>query len=94
MFWVGWSSIAGSLTLVTTEACFLAYFFSAAAVISSNGFFETQPEKTYLIFVAILTVGTHISLFGDRFLGWYNDRAFKYTSRHLFMYLMKWCCMI
>jgi hypothetical protein len=52
---------------------FSAQFFSATAVIGSNGSFEIQPWKTYFIFVAILTYGTFVSLFGNRFLGRYND---------------------
>ncbi|KAF2797977.1 amino acid transporter [Melanomma pulvis-pyrius CBS 109.77] len=78
-FWVGWTSIAGWLTLVTTEAFFSAQFFSAAAVIGSNGSYEIQPWKTYLIFVAILTYGTIVSLFGNRILGRYNDGALYWS---------------
>lgn len=87
-FWVGWTSIAGWLTLVTTEAFFSAQFFSAAAVIGSNGSYEIQPWKTYLIFVAILTYGTLVSLFGNRILGRYNDGARKYNSSQAVMLAM------
>ncbi|KAF2114462.1 choline transport protein [Lophiotrema nucula] len=78
-FWVGWTSIAGWLTLVTTEAFFSAQFFSAAGVIGSAGGYEIQPWKTYLIFVSILTYGTVVNLFGNRILGKYNDGALYHS---------------
>jgi choline transport protein len=72
---VGW------LTLVTTEAFFGAQFFSAAGVIGSNGSYVPAPWKTYLIMLAISTYGMIVNLFGNRFLGSYNDCACNYIFR-------------
>lgn len=78
-FWVGWTNIAGWLTLVTTEAFFSAQFFSAAAVIGSNGVYEIKAWKTYLIMVAISSYGTLVNIFGNRILGTYNDCALYWS---------------
>jgi choline transport protein len=75
---VGWTSIVGWLTLVTTEAFFGALFFSAAGVIGSNGSYVPAPWKTYLIVLAISTYAMLVNLFGNRFLGKYNDCACKF----------------
>lgn len=75
---MGWISIFGWLTLVTTEAFFSAQFFSAAAVIGTAGGYEIEAWKTYLFFVAIVTYGTLVNLFGNRILGAYNNGACKF----------------
>jgi amino acid transporter len=56
-----------------------AQFFSAAGVIGSNGGYEIQPWKTYLIAVSILTYGTIVNIFGNRILGRYNDGALYWS---------------
>ncbi|KAF2001725.1 amino acid transporter [Amniculicola lignicola CBS 123094] len=78
-FWVGWTSIAGWLTLVTTEGFFSAQFFSAAGVVGSAGEYEITQWKTYLIFVAILTFGTLVNIFGNKILGRWNDGALYWS---------------
>lgn len=52
-----------------------AQFVSAAAVIASNGMYEIEPWKTYLIFLAILTFTTGANIFGNKILGRWNDAA-------------------
>ncbi len=74
---MGWTSIAGWLTLVTTEGFFAAQFISAAAVIGSDGGYEIEQWKTYLIFMAILTFTTLSNLYGDKILNKWNDFACK-----------------
>ncbi|KAI0134651.1 amino acid/polyamine transporter I [Xylariales sp. AK1849] len=78
-FWVGWTSIAGWLTLVTTEGFFAAQFISAAAVIASNDAYEIEAWKTYLIFLAILTFTTVANIFGNKILGRWNDAALYWS---------------
>jgi amino acid transporter len=53
----------------------VAQFFSAAGVIGSAGSYDITPWNTYLIFVAVLTYGTLVNLFGNRYLGQYNNGA-------------------
>ena len=78
-FWTGWTAIVGWLTLVTTEGFFAAQFFSAAGVVGSAGTYEIKQWKTYLIFVAILTFGTLVNIFGNRVLGRWNDGALYWS---------------
>ncbi|KAF8866182.1 choline transport protein [Acephala macrosclerotiorum] len=74
-FWVGWISIAGWLTLVTTEGFFAAQFASAVAVIGSNGAYEIKQWRTFLTFVVILTFMTLSNLYGNKILAKWNDGA-------------------
>ncbi|KAI1401690.1 amino acid transporter [Hypoxylon fuscum] len=78
-FWVGWTSIAGWLTLVTTEGFFAAQFVQAASVIASGGSYEIEEWKTYLIFLAILTFTTGANIWGNRILGRWNDAALYWS---------------
>ncbi|KAI1643576.1 amino acid transporter [Daldinia loculata] len=78
-FWVGWTNIAGWLTLVTTEGFFAAQFISAAAVIASNGAYAIAEWRTYLIFLAILTFTTGANIRGNRILGRWNDAALYWS---------------
>ncbi|KAH8660311.1 amino acid/polyamine transporter I [Xylariales sp. PMI_506] len=78
-FWVGWTNIAGWLTLVTTEGFFAAQFISAAIVIASNRTYEIEQWRTYLIFLAILTFTTGSNIFGNRILGRWNDAALYWS---------------
>ena len=78
-FWTGWTAIVGWLTLVTTEGFFAAQFFSAAGVIGSSGSYEIKQWKTSLIFVAILTFGTLVNIFGNKVLGRWNDGALYWS---------------
>ena len=78
-FWIGWTSIAGWLTLVTTEGFFAAQFVSAAAVMGSNGTYEIQQWRTYLIFLAILAFTTASNIFGNKTLGKWNDAALYWS---------------
>ncbi|KAI1816332.1 choline transport protein [Poronia punctata] len=78
-FWVGWTNIAGWLTLVTTEGFFCAQFIQAAAVIASNGTYEIKQWATYLIFLAVLTFTTCANIWGNRILGRWNDAALYWS---------------
>ncbi|KAI1459182.1 amino acid/polyamine transporter I [Annulohypoxylon moriforme] len=78
-FWVGWTNIAGWLTLVTTEGFFAAQFIQAAAVIASNGTYEIEQWSTYLIFLAVLTFTTGSNIWGNRILGRWNDAALYWS---------------
>ncbi|KAI1465941.1 amino acid transporter [Daldinia caldariorum] len=78
-FWVGWTNIAGWLTLVTTEGFFAAQFISAAAVIASNGAYAIEQWRTYLIFLAIVTFTTGANIWGNRILGRWNDAALYWS---------------
>ncbi|KAI2625099.1 amino acid transporter [Hypoxylon sp. NC1633] len=78
-FWVGWTNIAGWLTLVTTEGFFAAQFIQAAAVIASGGTYEIEKWGTYLIFLAILTFTTGANVWGNRILGRWNDAALYWS---------------
>ncbi|KAI0896505.1 amino acid transporter [Annulohypoxylon nitens] len=78
-FWVGWTNIAGWLTLVTTEGFFAAQFIQAATVIASNGTYEIQQWSTYLIFLAVLTFTTGANIWGNRILGRWNDAALYWS---------------
>ncbi|OTB01425.1 hypothetical protein M426DRAFT_323446 [Hypoxylon sp. CI-4A] len=78
-FWVGWTNIAGWLTLVTTEGFFAAQFVQAAAVIASGGTYEIEAWRTYLIFLAIVTFTTGANVWGNRILGRWNDAALYWS---------------
>ncbi|KAI0885747.1 amino acid transporter [Annulohypoxylon maeteangense] len=78
-FWVGWTNIAGWLTLVTTEGFFAAQFIQAAAVIASNGTYEIEAWRTYLIFLAVVTFTTGSNIWGNRILGRWNDAALYWS---------------
>jgi choline transport protein len=77
---VGWTSIAGWLTLVTTEGFFAAQFINAAAVIGSGGSYEIKQWKTTLIFYAILVFTTFSNIYGNKILGRWNDAARKFDT--------------
>lgn len=79
-FWVGWISITGWLTLVTTEGFFCAQFISAASNLASNGSYQVKAWKTYLIFFGVLCFGTLFNVFGNRALGRWNDGACESPS--------------
>ncbi|TGJ81469.1 hypothetical protein E0Z10_g7296 [Xylaria hypoxylon] len=78
-FWVGWTNIAGWLTLVTTEGFFCAQFIQAAAVVASNGTYQIKQWATYLIFLAVLTFTTGANIWGNRILGRWNDAALYWS---------------
>ncbi|KAI0156971.1 choline transport protein [Xylariaceae sp. FL1272] len=78
-FWVGWTNIAGWLTLVTTEGFFCAQFIQAAANLASNGTYEIRSWATYLIFLAILTFTTGANIWGNKILGRWNDAALYWS---------------
>ncbi|KAI0454355.1 choline transport protein [Xylaria acuta] len=78
-FWVGWTNIAGWLTLVTTEGFFCAQFIQAAAVLASNGTYQIKQWATYLIFLAVLTFTTGANIWGNRILGRWNDAALYWS---------------
>ncbi|KAI1090994.1 amino acid transporter [Rostrohypoxylon terebratum] len=78
-FWVGWTNIAGWLTLVTTEGFFAAQFIQAAAVIASDGSYKIKQWSTYLTFLAVLTFTTGANIWGNRILGRWNDTALYWS---------------
>ncbi|KAI0908172.1 choline transport protein [Ustulina deusta] len=78
-FWVGWTNIAGWLTLVTTEGFFCAQFIQAAVVLASNGTYQIKQWATYLIFLAVLTFTTGANIWGNRILGRWNDAALYWS---------------
>ncbi|KAI5858219.1 amino acid transporter [Durotheca rogersii] len=78
-FWVGWTNIAGWLTLVTTEGFFGAQFIQAAAVIASGGGYAIEAWSTYLIFAAIVLFTTGANVWGNRILGRWNDAALYWS---------------
>ncbi|KAJ4244554.1 hypothetical protein NW762_014409 [Fusarium torreyae] len=78
-FFVGWTNIAGWLTIVTTQAFFAAQLISAAAVVASNGSYEATAWKTYLFFLAIISFGTAGNIWGNRILGRWNDLALYWS---------------
>ncbi|KAI0473271.1 amino acid/polyamine transporter I [Xylariaceae sp. FL0804] len=78
-FWVGWTNIAGWLTLVTTEGFFAAQFIQAAAVLASGGTYQIKQWGTYLIFLAVLTFTTAANIWGNRLLGRWNDTALYWS---------------
>ncbi|EMT72511.1 Choline transport protein [Fusarium odoratissimum] len=78
-FFIGWTNIAGWLTVVTTQAFFAAQLVSAAAVVASNNAYEATQWKTYLFFLAILTFGTVGNVWGNKILGRWNDMALYWS---------------
>ncbi|KAH6894698.1 amino acid/polyamine transporter I [Thelonectria olida] len=78
-FFVGWTNIAGWLTVVTTQGFFAAQLISAAAVVASSGAYEATAWKTYLFFLAILSFGTVGNIWGNRILGRWNDLALYWS---------------
>ncbi|KAF9769347.1 hypothetical protein IL306_013247 [Fusarium sp. DS 682] len=78
-FFIGWTNIAGWLTVVTTQAFFAAQLISAAAVVASNNAYEATQWKTYLFFIAILSFGTVGNIWGNRILGRWNDMALYWS---------------
>ncbi|KAF4345217.1 choline transporter [Fusarium beomiforme] len=78
-FFIGWTNIAGWLTVVTTQAFFAAQLISAAAVVASNSAYEATQWKTYLFFIAILSFGTVGNIWGNRILGRWNDMALYWS---------------
>ncbi|KAG7432151.1 Choline transport protein [Fusarium oxysporum f. sp. raphani] len=78
-FFIGWTNIAGWLTVVTTQAFFAAQLVSAAAVVASNNAYEATQWKTYLFFLAILTFGTIGNVWGNKILGRWNDMALYWS---------------
>ena len=88
---VGWTNIAGWLTLVTTEAFFAgkyehdkdgtprltgtAQFLSAAIVVGSGGSYEITPWRTYLIFCGVSTFTILLNIYGYHILGRWNEAA-------------------
>ncbi|KAI1637028.1 amino acid/polyamine transporter I [Biscogniauxia mediterranea] len=78
-FWVGWTNIAGWLTLVTTEGFFAAQFVQAAAVVASGGTYEIKEWATYLIFLAILIFTSCANIWGNKILGRWNDAALYWS---------------
>ncbi|KAI5465059.1 amino acid/polyamine transporter I [Mariannaea sp. PMI_226] len=78
-FFVGWTNIAGWLTVVTTQAFFAAQLISAAAVMGSSGKYQPAAWQTYLIFLAVLSFGTAGNIWGNRILGRWNDLALYWS---------------
>ncbi|KAF5672512.1 choline permease [Fusarium heterosporum] len=84
-FFIGWTNIAGWLTVVTTQAFFAAQLVSAAAVVASNNAYEPTAWKTYLFFIAILSFGTAGNIWGNRILGRWNDLALYWSILAVFI---------
>lgn len=78
-FVVGWTNIAGWLTLVTTEAFFAAQFLSAAIVVGSGGSYEITPWRTYLIFCGVSTFTILLNIYGYHILGRWNEGALLWS---------------
>jgi choline transport protein len=54
-----------------------AFFITASAIVATNGAYESQPWKVYLIFAAIMVFTTVANLYGNAILGRWNDAACK-----------------
>ncbi|KAF5631622.1 HNM1-choline permease [Fusarium tjaetaba] len=78
-FLVGWTNIAGWLTLNTTAAYFGARFLAAAAVVGSGGSYEITQWSTYLMFVAVSIVGVFLNIFGYPILNRWNEGALYWS---------------
>ncbi|OAQ93942.1 choline transport protein [Purpureocillium lilacinum] len=78
-FFVGWTSIAGWLVVVTVQAYFGALFISAAAVVASSDAYQITPARTYGIYLAILTLTTAVNIWGNKILGKWNDCALYWS---------------
>ncbi|KAF4946103.1 hypothetical protein FSARC_14273 [Fusarium sarcochroum] len=78
-FLVGWTNIAGWLTLNTTAAYFGARFLAAAAVAGSGGTYEITQWGTYLMFVAVSIVGVFLNIFAYPILNRWNEGALYWS---------------
>ncbi|KAH7178592.1 amino acid permease [Fusarium sp. MPI-SDFR-AT-0072] len=78
-FLVGWTNIAGWLTLNTTAAYFGARFLAAAAVVGSGGSYEITQWGTYLMFVAVSIVGVFLNIFAYPILNRWNEGALYWS---------------
>ncbi|EGU81774.1 hypothetical protein FOXB_07729 [Fusarium oxysporum f. sp. conglutinans Fo5176] len=78
-FLVGWTNIAGWLTLNTTAAYFGARFLAAAAVVGSGGRYEITQWGTYLMFVAVSIVGVFLNIFAYPILNRWNEGALYWS---------------
>ncbi|RKK21206.1 hypothetical protein BFJ66_g12495 [Fusarium oxysporum f. sp. cepae] len=78
-FLVGWTNIAGWLTLNTTAAYFGARFLAAAAVVGSGGSYELTQWGTYLMFVAVSIVGVFLNIFAYPILNRWNEGALYWS---------------
>ncbi|KAG4411404.1 hypothetical protein IFR04_015462 [Cadophora malorum] len=74
-FTVGWLSIVGWLTLVTTAAYFAAFFITAAIIVATNEAYDPAPWKVYLIFAAIIIFTTISNLYGNKIINHWNNAA-------------------
>ncbi|CZS96131.1 uncharacterized protein RAG0_05572 [Rhynchosporium agropyri] len=68
VFNVGWLSIVGWLTMVTTAAYFAAFFITAAIIVATDGTYESAPWKVYLMFGAIIVFTTITNLYGNKIM--------------------------
>ncbi|KAM0354214.1 hypothetical protein ACHAPU_001252 [Fusarium lateritium] len=78
-FLVGWTNIAGWLTLNTTAAYFGARFLAAAAVVGSGYTYEITQWSTYLMFVAISIIGVFLNIFAYPILNRWNEGALYWS---------------
>lgn len=56
-----------------------AQFISAAIEVGSSGSYQISEWRTYLIFVAVSTIGVLLNIFGYRILGRWNEGARKWS---------------
>ncbi|KAM0431405.1 hypothetical protein ACHAPT_005382 [Fusarium lateritium] len=77
-FLVGWTNIAGWLSLNTTAAYF-ARFLAAAAVTGSGGTYEITQWGTYLMFVAVSIIGVLLNIFAYPILNRWNEGALYWS---------------
>ncbi|KAF5013790.1 hypothetical protein FDECE_208 [Fusarium decemcellulare] len=78
-FLIGWTNIAGWLTLNTTAAYFGARFLAAAAVAGSGGTYEITQWSTYLMFVAVSIIGVFLNIFAYPILNRWNEGALYWS---------------
>ncbi|KAG5662434.1 hypothetical protein KAF25_004852 [Fusarium avenaceum] len=78
-FLVGWTNIAGWLTLNTTAAYFGARFLAAAAVVGSGYNYEITQWSTYLMFVAVSIIGVFLNIFAYPILNRWNEGALYWS---------------
>ncbi|KAM5376442.1 hypothetical protein ACJZ2D_005496 [Fusarium nematophilum] len=78
-FLVGWTNIAGWLSLNTTAAYFGARFLAGAAVTGSGGTYEITQWGTYLMFVAVSIIGVFLNIFGYPILNRWNEGALYWS---------------
>ncbi|CZT41207.1 uncharacterized protein RSE6_00923 [Rhynchosporium secalis] len=93
-FTVGWLSIVGWLTLVTTAAYFAAIFTTAAINVAKNRAYESAPSKVYLIFVAIIVFTTISNLYGNEVMYRWNNAASELSHLHPTWSLTNWSMVI